>query len=213
MTSIKISPDRPSTSALCSYAGMASVAQRAYNHDFVPGTGGPYPAGARVIACSTTLGSGRMCYAAASRLLRKWKMHEGSATTGISALYDGSTPLPGSAVVTWARMAPLVWVLNPCRVVRPAAGLAMPPGGGQCVRRSTAVAYATTEGHLIAGVEHMRVTFSRDGTVAFQVHSVSHGAGFVGRALFPLLAPAQRRFFHEQCRCMREQLCDADQVR
>ena len=112
-------------------------------------------------------------------------MHDGSATTGI--FYDGC-----GAVVTWARMAPGLFVLNPCRTLPV-----------QRARRSTTVGYATTRGHLIAGYEHMTVRIAEDGAVVFTVESWSRGAGLVGRAIFPLLARSQHRFFSEQVRCMR----------
>ena len=195
MTSLRTSFDPPSPSALNAYVRAAEVARRPHNHDFVPG-GRAEPEDLRVIAMSTRVGSGQLCYIAACRRLRAWRMHDGSAHTGIFAASDGS-------IVTWARMAPALWVLNPCRAVKPAPHIAF--GSSKAVRRSDAVAYATTEGHLIQGVEHMRVTLSspRDGSVVdFHVHSASRGSGLLGRALFPLLAPAQRRYFHEQLRCM-----------
>ena len=70
-------------------------------------------------------------------------------------------------------------------------------------RRAATVGYATTRGHLIAGCELMTVRRAADGAVTFEVESRSRGAGLLGRAIFPLLAPAQRRFFEEQCRSMR----------
>ena len=40
--------------------------------------------------------------------------------------------------------------------------------------------------------------------VKFEVLSSSRGSGLIGRAIFPLLAPAQLRYFREQVRCMQE---------
>ena len=68
----------------------------------------------------------------------------------------------------------------------------------------TAISYATLERHLLAGEERMRVSIHpRTGRVEFTVLSLSRGSGPLGKLLFPLLAPAQRRFFDEQVRCMR----------
>ena len=97
------------------------------------------------------------------------------------------------ALVTWARMLPGLFVLNPCRTL-----------SATRTRHSTTVAYATTQGHLIAGCELLtvRMSTSSDAAVSFELLSRSRGAGFLGRAIFPLLAPSQSRFFREQCRCM-----------
>jgi uncharacterized protein (UPF0548 family) len=195
MTSLRLSLDRPSTATLQHYVQSARVSQRSLNHGFSPGGNAPEDQ-LREMAFSADLGVGRDCYDAACRLLLDWQMHRGSSVTGIYWTCDDD------AVVTWAKMAPALWVLNPCRSVAPAANMAM--GSRADAVRSVAVAYATAQGHLLAGVEHMRVTQSVDGTVCFHVHSASRGAGLIGRALFPLLAPAQRRFFREQCRCMHE---------
>ena len=89
-------------------------------------------------------------------------------------------------------MAGPLWVLNPCRVVYQ-----------QSDRRRTAVAYATLQGHLIAGTERMAVEWQADGSVEFTVLSLSCGAGPVGRLLFVGLARTQHRFFRDQLACMK----------
>ena len=144
--------------------------------------------GLRMIELSTELGRGRKRLRRAREQLLGWQMHRGSRTTGIFTEGHG-------ALVTYARMAPGLWVINPCRVIETRVD----------VRRgshATTVGYTTTVGHLIAGRELLTVRRVRDGTVLFEVHSVSRGAGPIGRAIFPLLAPAQWRFFREQMRCM-----------
>ena len=70
----------------------------------------------------------------------------------------------------------------------------------------SAVAYATLAGHKLAGEERMAVVWAHDGTVTFDVLSISRGSGLVGRALFALLASTQRRFFGEQVSCMQRLL-------
>ena len=187
MTTLRLSTSAPCTSTLEQYASMARVAARPFNHGFMPGGRLPEDNLRVIQLTSNTLGRGRAAYRKARKLLLEWKMHESSATTVI--LQDDC-----GALVTAARMAPGLWVLNPCRT------LSLPKAGA----RETTVAYATTSGHLIAGCELMTVKQAADGTVRFQVESRSRGAGLLGRAIFPLLAPAQHRFFREQVRCMEE---------
>lgn len=78
---------------------------------------------------------------------------------------------------------------------------------GRCRGIQSAVAYATKQGHLIQGEERMRVVWFRgrgdDGSVWFEVYSVSRGAGIVGGVVFPFVRSMQRRFFHEQAETMR----------
>ncbi|CAM9395251.1 unnamed protein product [Scytosiphon promiscuus] len=73
--------------------------------------------------------------------------------------------------------------------------------------RQSAVAYATSEGHLIEGEERMRVLHfcgrGGDDSVWFEVYSVSRGAGLAGSVLFPFVQSMQRRFFQEQALTMR----------
>ena len=185
MTSLRLGSSAPCTSILQDYALVAGVATRPFNHKFMPGGERP-EFNLRIIRLTGNLGRGRAAYRRAAKHLLEWRMHGASTTTGVWRDDQG-------ALITYAKMAPGVWVLNPCRTLSP------PPVAG---RRETTVAYATTRGHLIAGVELMTVTLSADGAVSFVVDSRSRGAGLVGRAIFPLLGSSQRRFFSEQVRCM-----------
>ena len=98
-------------------------------------------------------------------------------------------------VVTWAALAPRMWVLNPCRALAPSTLESTP--------RACTVGYGTTRGHLLAGCERMTVRHcAADGSVYFEVVSASRGSGVLGRLLFPLLGPSQHRYFSEQVRCM-----------
>lgn len=167
-------------------AYAVKVRDQPINHGFhLPGA---RVEGLRTMEFTATLGRGRRRFRQARRQLLAWKMHHGSCRTAIWRT-DQDT------IVTVARMAPFLWVLNPCRC------LSVVESHGLC-QRSVMVAYATTRGHLIAGREQMQVRLCANGDVTFEVSSISQGAGFFGRALFPLLAPAQTRFFREQLRCM-----------
>jgi uncharacterized protein (UPF0548 family) len=188
--------EQPSSAIVQRYVERAELQQRPFNHGFLPQGTRP-ETGLRVITCSSALGEGKQCFRAACGLLLQWKMHGGSEHSGITWL--GSD---GDTLVTWARMAPGCWVLNPCRSVPPSSS----PSKDGSTTKSCSVAYATLEGHLIAGVEHMTVSLDADERVWFHVHSASRGAGLLGRLIFPLLGPSQHRFFNEQCRCMQEQL-------
>ena len=193
MTAVRLQRSPPCVESLERYAIRAGVGVRPFNHGFYPG--GPHERDGshdlRTIHLTVELGHGRSDFLRAQKLLMDWRMHDASATTGVWQR-DGM-------LVTWARMLPGVWVLNPCRT------LSWPRQG---TRRSTAVGYATTRGHLIAGCEIMTVRLAHDGVVSFETLSRSRGAGPVGRAIFGLLAPAQHRFFAEQCRCMRALMSD-----
>ena len=189
MTSLRFDTRSPSISTLERWSNAHRVGALPFNHGFMPG-GGAHEDSARLrlFHLSCELGSGRRCYKRARRLLLSWQMHAGSKHTGIWT--------DDEALVTWARLLPGCWVLNPCRIL-PASVLA-----GNTGHRSSSVGYATTRGHLIAGCEQMSVHWGEDDVVRFEVRSASRGAGLLGRAIFPLLTASQRRFFSDQCRCM-----------
>lgn len=53
----------------------------------------------------------------------------------------------------------------------------------------------------------MRVLWGGDDEVTFEILSIARGGGLLGRLLFPLNRGMQARFFSEQLRCMRRQVC------
>ena len=192
MTSIRLRVEPPCERTLAAYAANAAC-PRSINHKFYPGGARP-ERGLRIMQISGTLGHGGDCYRRAVEQLHAWDMHRGSATTGLWTDDELST------LVTYAKLAPFFWVLNPCRVLR-----SVEAASGASSRRVTTVGYATTRGHLLAGCELMTVRQDSDtGEVKFEVLSSSRGSGLIGRAIFPLLAPAQLRYFREQVRCMQE---------
>ena len=163
-----------------------------FNHDFAEATlsdAGRQHAHLRTIEYRCTLGSGAACYRSARACLLGWGMHSGSSWCGVLTRGDA-----GAGLCTFAVMAGPLWVLNPCRVVYQQNG-----------RRRSAVAYATLQGHLIAGTERIAVEWQADDSVEFTVFSLSRGAGPVGRLLFVGLARTQRRFFRDQLVCMKRQ--------
>ena len=189
MTTIRLGTRPPCERTLESFAAHAACR---INHGFFPG-GPRAEQDLRVIEVSGALGRGHSCYRRARHLLLEWQMHSGSPNTGVWT--DGKVDGP---LVTWAALAPCVWVLNPCRV--------LPSRLLGTHRHSAVVGYATARGHWIAGFEQMTVRLGTDGEVRFEVRSCSRGSGPVGRIIFPLLAPAQHRFFREQVRCMQRAL-------
>lgn len=192
MTSLRLSVEPPSTHQLERYASKCQLAQRPFNHGFHPRGTRPEPVGSlRIIEEGVVLGKGRNTYFRAKQLLLDWRMHHGSESTGIW------TDVDGNALVTYARLCPCLWVLNPCRTLDHSA---LPNDRSICN-----VAYATTRGHLIAGCELMTVRLCSDGRVRFDVFSGSRGSGLLGRMVFPFIVPSQRRFFEEQVRCMERQ--------
>ena len=194
MTTVHLSRKPPCESTLKSYAAARAVSVRPFNHGFMPG-GTLQEERLRRIELQIRLGSGASCFRSSRNLLLAWDMHRGCSRSGIWTDNEG-------ALVTWARLLPALWVINPCRTLSPLLS--------SHDKRAAAVGYATTRGHLIAGFERMEVRWhAGDDSVTFHIHSVSRGAGLLGRALFPWLAPAQRRFFEDQLRCMWEQVqCD-----
>ena len=181
---------KPSVSTMERY--LATLDGVPYNHDFAEATlsdAGRQHAHLRTIEYRCTLGSGAACYRSARACLLGWGMHSGSSWCGLLTRGDA-----GAGLCTFAAMAGPLWVLNPCRVVYRQSG-----------RRQSAVAYATLQGHLIAGTERMEVEWQADGAVEFTVVSLSRGAGPVGRLLFVGLARTQRRFFRDQLACMKRQ--------
>ena len=181
---------KPSVSTMERY--LATLDGVPFNHDFAEATlsdAGRQHAHLRTIEYRCTLGSGAACYRSARACLLGWGMHSGSSWCGVLTRGDA-----GAGLCTFAVMAGPLWVLNPCRVVYQQNG-----------RRRSAVAYATLQGHLIAGTERMAVEWQADDSVEFTVFSLSRGAGPVGRLLFVGLARTQRRFFRDQLVCMKRQ--------
>ena len=184
MTTVLVRATPPCASTLQNYAQNCKIASRPFNHGFMPG-GPAAESNLRIIEFAGVVGHGRACYRRACKRLLSWQMHEGSELTGIWT--------DGNSVVTYTLLSlGRLWVVNPCRQ------LTMMLAGP----RMTSIGYATTRGHLIAGCERMSVRHCPDGSVRFEVHSASRGSGLLGRAIFPFLVPAQKRFFKEQVRCM-----------
>jgi uncharacterized protein (UPF0548 family) len=206
-TRITFASNAPSDRVLDDY--VASLSSRRHNHAFVGQTANAPPLdlppavgvgtlaatrtldscqAVREIRCCIHLGTGGRTFERARDALLGWKMHEDSPRTSVRLGTHSDLATVASLGPVWLPL----WVFNPCRKVymenRP---------------RTSAVSYATLERHLIAGEERMSVVWKADDTVIFQVVSLSRGAGWLGRLLFPWLGPEQRRFFEEQARCMR----------
>lgn len=191
MTSLRLGFERPSETNLKAYAVKLRLGSRPFNHGFMPGGSRPEPVKAlRLYEKTAVIGHGKDTYARAQQLLLDWQMHEGSDKTGIWT--------DGKALVTYAQLAPGLWVLNPCRTLPS-------PGAETGDRRSCHVCYATTRGHLIAGCEQMSVRYCDDTTCLFEVSSGSRGSGWLGRAVFPFIQRSQRHFFEEQVSMMARQ--------
>ena len=191
MTSLRLGFEPPSETRLKAYAVKINLASRPFNHGFMPGGSKPEPMKAlRLVEKTAVIGHGKNTYARAQTLLLDWKMHGSSRTTGIWT--------DGDALVTYAQLAPGLWVLNPCRCLPS-------PVVAKDDRRSCHVSYATTRGHLIAGCEQMSVRYCDDTTCLFEISSGSRGSGWLGRAVFPLIAGSQRHFFDEQVSAMAQQ--------
>ena len=117
--------------------------------------------------------------------LKTFNMHNGSKTSGI---YVG----PKGAVTTFARSAPFLWSMNPCRRTH----------SEECENgRRTRVGYATLQGHLIAGAETMEIR-QQGCDVFFELVSISRGSGPLGRIIFPFIRRTQLKFFQEQASIM-----------
>ena len=192
MTTLVLSTRPPCDAKLERWASTSGLAGRPFNHGFamkdLRDAQLQRRERLRVLTFSTELGSGRRRFRKARQQLVEWRMHEGSTQSGIWT--------NGDALCTWAKfMLPGLWVVNPCRT------LTLPS-----TRSSASVGYATCQGHMIAGSEHMSVRLRKDGTVHFEIISASRGAGPLGKIIFPMLAPAQTRFFREQLRCMKRRI-------
>ena len=165
------------------------------------------PAGFAVVRVRRTVGRGAPAFARASRALRAWKVH---TPGGASAVFVAPGRRVPRAAATAARCyGGVAWVLNPCVVGYELLDAAGARGGDRARawaavaapgERFSAVSYSTLRGHLIAGEERLCVVLARDGAVECEVLSLSRGATAVGRALFPLMRPMQRRFFEDQLR-------------
>ena len=160
-----------------------------YNHDyalvFVNDSDVDLPKGYKVIKLTQKLGSGQKTYQRAKKILKTFNMHSGSKTSGI---YVG----PEGAVTTFARSAPFLWSMNPCRRTH----------SEECENdRHTRVGYATLQGHLIAGAETMEIR-QQGCDVFFELVSISRGSGPLGRIIFPFIRRTQLKFFQEQASTM-----------
>ena len=192
-SSTRLALGRPSAAQMLALAKASS--ERPFNHGEAfffssrpEGQGvSPPPKGSwKYIAIQQELGQGEETYKTAQEALSFWRMHEDSPTAGITIV--------GNSVITFAKSAPRLWSVNPCRMTHTTME----------ARRSR-VGYATLQGHLIAGCETMDVVWdgTAKGPVVFQLESISRGSGLIGRAVFPFIARTQRRFFQEQADTMK----------
>jgi len=139
-------------------------------------------------------------YAKAKRCVVEWGGDPSPSATSFVA--RGETSGGALQLATVARAyGRVLWVVNPVRESyavdvkapppRDPAWKRLPPG-----RRYACAAYTTLGRHLLAGEERLSVVETKDAVVV-DILSVSRGRG-LGRAVFPLIGPMQRRFFETQ---------------
>jgi len=120
----------------------------------------------------------------------------------------------GGLVFTFARSAPGIWSLNPCRITHQICDRSLRPSSSGFLSKGlfSSVGYATLEGHWLQGAEVMTVRFedfdqrhgaipdsNRGGLVTFELASISRGRrGVLGHLLFRLVAKTQHKFFKDQ---------------
>lgn len=177
------------------------------------------------------IGKGSACYAAARDAALNWKLHPRGGALGVElvsdALNDAARNPFGPVVsdkvmaiwnsgrkrlVTMKKMAGPLWVVNPCVVVYE---LVDAKNRGAMY---TSTAYATLEGHFLAGEERVSVVLkdervyrkggslnkvsteeNRNGEVYVEILSVScPSPGLIGRVIFPFVKKAQDAFFKEE---------------
>ena len=163
------------------------------------GTGtGTAPAGFQELSMSVVVGHGPRAYRSATEAMHALEMV--NALPWAKVVTKTATPrqrrqAPGAVLCTLVRCYGVAWALNPCRVVR---------------SDPHQLAYATVDGHLIAGEERFRVEYGADrgGDVVFSVYSFTRGAGVVGTLAMPFIRPIQRRFFRDVAAAMQRIVAD-----
>ena len=139
-------------------------------------------------------------YARAKACVLAWGGEPDTKATSFVAVGDRSGGVLQMATVARA-YGRVAWVVNPVResyavdvnqaVPADPAWKRLPTG-----RRYACAAYTTLGRHLLAGEERLSVVDQGD-CIVVDILSVSRGRG-LGRLVYPLIGPMQRRFFRAQ---------------
>ncbi len=157
----------------------------------VGATSGAPPAGYRRDHHRGRLGAGPEVFGRACAAFRGWAMFD----LGWIGVWPPGGPIREGAVVAVVARGFGVWSAFACRVVR-----AWETHGPV---ESLGFAYGTLPGHVLAGEERFEVGWDRaDGSVWYDVLAYSRPVGWLGRAGYPLIRRAQRRFAPDSLRAM-----------
>jgi len=139
-------------------------------------------------------------YARAKACVLAWGGAPDEKATSFVAVGDRSGGVLQMATVARA-YGRLAWVVNPVRESYAVDVNAKTPDDPEWKRlptgrRYACAAYTTLGRHLLAGEERLSVV-DRGDAVVVAILSVSRGRG-LGRLIYPLIGPMQRRFFRAQ---------------
>lgn len=147
------------------------------------------------------LGQGQKAYRQAQGLLRQWR-HFDLGWAGVERCPEVK---PGASVVVTAQSL-FLWTHNPLRITWAEEGRRRRRGGAGAGRRF-AFAHATLEGHQISGEERFAVEWDKaDGSVWYEIYTLSRPATPVAALAAPLLRFYQRRFAAESGAAMQREM-------
>jgi uncharacterized protein (UPF0548 family) len=101
-----------------------------------------------------------------------------------------------------------LWTMNPLRIHQCDMGNSLIRKLVCMEKKRVSFTHRTLEGHQIAGEETFVVEWKKDGSVWYQVKTVSRPGTVLAAVTYPILRLYQNKFKHDSLRRMKAQVAD-----
>eukprot|EP00890_Picochlorum_soloecismus_P005643 jgi/Picsp_1/607/NSC_00604-R1_protein len=153
-----------------------------------------------VDSSSICLGQGAETFKRGKNLLRKWRHFE------LGWAYTNRPPVKLEEPVAVVAKSLGLWTINPLRINQCDMGDSLMRKLVFMNKRRVSFSHRTLEGHQISGEETFVVEWKRDGSVWYQVETVSRPGTVLAAVTYPILRLYQRKFKQDSLRQMKAQV-------
>lgn len=151
---------------------------------------------------SIRLGQGARTFRRAKNLLREWNHFE------LGWAYTNRPPVKMEEPVVVVAKSLGLWTMNPLRIHQCDMENSLIRKLVCMEKKRVSFTHRTLEGHQIAGEETFVVEWKKDGSVWYQVKTVSRPGTVLAAVTYPILRLYQNKFKHDSLRRMKAQIAD-----
>ena len=155
-----------------------------------------------VDSSSIRLGQGAQTFRRAKNLLREWKHFE------LGWAYTNRPPVKMEEPVVVVAKSLGLWTMNPLRIHQCDMGNSLVRKLVFMEKKRVSFTHRTLDGHQIAGEETFVVEWKKDGSVWYQVKTMSRPGTVLAAVTYPILRLYQNKFKHDSLRRMKAQVAD-----